>query len=150
MKTHVVSTAGVNGWSERNTGQPLTPGNQQKLNNSTFPHSVEIEAGVLGCILLDANYAFPILEARGIAPAHFWDLRYQSLFRLMLKMRKAGEPIDSQTFFLRAQQKGLAGTPEQREVLASLFWPAGGSAAALDDAASWPVAAGVPKIAGKA
>ena len=119
MNTHA-SSAGVNGCSERQTGQPLTPGNQQKLKRPNFLHSPEIELGVLGCVLRDANYSFGILEAEGITAAHFHDLRYQALFRLMLKMRKAGEPIDSQTFFLRAQQKGLAGTPEQINLVSTL------------------------------
>jgi hypothetical protein len=124
MNTHASYKAGVNGWSENKTGQPLASGYQRFAQNSnsqpTFPHSPEIELGVLGCIVLDAPYCFGILEARGIAPAHFYDLRYQALFRLMLKMRKAGEPIDTQTFFLRAQEKGLAKTPEDIHLLTTL------------------------------
>jgi hypothetical protein len=119
MNTHA-SLAGVNGCSERKAGQPLTPGNQRKSKTPNFPHSPEIETGVLGCILLDADYALGMLETRGVGPAHFYDLRYQALFRLMLKMRKAGEPIDSQTFFLRAKQKGLAETPEQIHMISTL------------------------------
>src|SRR5688572_22473278 len=123
MNTHATSMAGVNGRTERQTGQPLASGYQQNPkgpNERRFPHSPEIELGVLGCILLDAPFCFGILEARGIAPAHFYDLRYQALFRLMLKMRKAGEPIDSTTFLLRAQEKGLAKTPEQINLILTL------------------------------
>jgi hypothetical protein len=126
MNTHALLTAGVNDCSERPSGQPLTPGNQRPFKNSgsagasPYPHSPEVELGVLACILQDANYSFCILEAEGIGPTHFYDLRSQAVFRLLLKMHQAGEPIDSQTFFLRAQQKGLAGTPEQINLLTTL------------------------------
>src|SRR5688500_13080418 len=121
MNTNASLTAGVNGCPESKTGQPITPGNSRAVKQKTHaPYSAEIELGVLRCILMDADYSCGILEADGITPAHFFDLRHQALFRLMMKMRKAGEPIDSQTFFLRAQQKGLAGTPEQINLVSTL------------------------------
>jgi hypothetical protein len=44
------------------------------------PWSKDSEEAVLGCILTDAEYSFPLLEKEGISNRHFFDGRYSNLF----------------------------------------------------------------------
>jgi replicative DNA helicase len=59
------------------------------------PHSPEAELGVLGCLLLAPNDCFPeCIEAfKGMEDA-FYDLRHQTVFKALLEMHEAQEPID--------------------------------------------------------
>lgn len=59
------------------------------------PHSIESEQGVLGCILLDAQIAFPICAER-LDPdgAQFYDLRHRTLYGVISGMHQKDVPID--------------------------------------------------------
>lgn len=59
------------------------------------PHSSESEQAVLGCILLDPNEALPAAIARiGQDAEVFYDLRHQTIYRIMVQMYDAQQPLD--------------------------------------------------------
>ena len=63
------------------------------------PHSLEAEAGFLGCLLLDPGEL--LKEARNVRPAVFYDLRHRTIFETLLAMFKGGIVID----LISAQQQ---------------------------------------------
>lgn len=73
----------------------------------------QTELSVLGCILLDAKYCFPILDREGVGLTHWRDLRYQRMYSLLEKMHRAGEEINPMTFVLRGRETGIFTTPEE-------------------------------------
>lgn len=68
------------------------------------PHSIEAEAGVLGCLLLDADAAIP--ECSVISPESMYDLRHRQIFTAMLAMHDARIPIDTLTLSEWLQDSG--------------------------------------------
>lgn len=63
------------------------------------PHSEEAERGVLGCILLAPVDSLAECVARGITPAHFYDLRHQQIFHAIRALEDAGKPIDTLSLY---------------------------------------------------
>lgn len=60
------------------------------------PNSAEAEAGVLGCILLDPNWAIPIAQERlRVGSAVFYDLRHTAIYEAMLTLFAEGVPVES-------------------------------------------------------
>jgi replicative DNA helicase len=68
------------------------------------PHSPEAEAGVLGCLLLDADAAIP--ECSTIQADSMYDLRHRHIFSAMLAMHDARIPIDTLTLSEWLQDAG--------------------------------------------
>jgi replicative DNA helicase len=68
------------------------------------PHSLDAEAGVLGCLLLDADAAIP--ECSSISPESMYDLRHRQIFTAMLAMHDARIPIDTLTLSEWLQDSG--------------------------------------------
>lgn len=62
-------------------------------NLAPLPHSLEAEAGVLGCVLLEPERAAEFL--RELRPFHFYDERTRCIYRHLSKLHKAGTIPDS-------------------------------------------------------
>lgn len=58
------------------------------------PHSVEMESGVLGCVLLDPNGSMEALLERNWTAARFYDLRHQQIWTALAQMHAARKPIE--------------------------------------------------------
>lgn len=59
------------------------------------PHSPESEQAVLGCILLDPNSSLPIcIEKMKDGDQEFYDLRHQTIYRIIIELYEDGIPID--------------------------------------------------------
>ena len=60
------------------------------------PHSIEMEQGVLGCILLDPPFCLDILTNKWATCGKlaFYDLRHQHIYECLVTMHTNGEPID--------------------------------------------------------
>lgn len=62
------------------------------------PHSVEAEQGVLGCIMLEPQECLAVCTERlGGSEEVFYDLRHQTIYRTLIDMYQAQEPIDTIT-----------------------------------------------------
>lgn len=69
------------------------------------PHSPEAEQSVLGCILLSADECMPQALARLTRLECFYDLRHQTVFRCMVQMHGASQPIDVITVYQRLKDR---------------------------------------------
>lgn len=59
------------------------------------PHDQEAERAVLGCVLLDWQMVIPIcVQKIGARQDFFYDLRHQTIYRIMVEMYDAQEAID--------------------------------------------------------
>lgn len=60
------------------------------------PHSLEMEMGVLGCIMLSPNECLNtcILEFGSASHEHFYDLRHQEIYKTLKAMFEKMSPID--------------------------------------------------------
>ncbi|MEI8288630.1 MAG: replicative DNA helicase [Verrucomicrobiota bacterium] len=67
------------------------------------PHSVEAEQGILGCALLDPNFALDAIEIKfsRCGSLAFYDLRHQEIYTCLTQMRANLEPVD----LITVQQK---------------------------------------------
>ena len=64
-------------------------------NDRLPPHSPDAEQAVLGACLLDSNACIPIcIERFGPDVSAFYDLRHQNIYRAMLEMYDARQPMD--------------------------------------------------------
>lgn len=69
------------------------------------PHSIEAEQAVLGCILLDARVALPLVaEVFGTAET-FYDLRHQNIYAAIVEMTDQLIPVDTVTLAERLKSK---------------------------------------------
>lgn len=88
------------------------------------PHSPDMEAGVLGCILVSPNDCLPhcVLALRA-GPECFYDLRHQALYAAMLAMGEASVPIQPLTLFQWLKDRGTLGQAGGVEYLSGLDVP---------------------------
>lgn len=71
------------------------------------PHSIEAEAGVLGCILLAPNENIGLcLEKLKAGAATFYDFRHQTIFKALVEMYEARAPIALLTVTQRLKDSG--------------------------------------------
>lgn len=71
------------------------------------PHSLESEAGVLGCILTEPNEAMDdVLEIISTDSSAFYDLKHRKLFERLVAMYDASQPIDILTVQQRLRDAG--------------------------------------------
>ena len=68
------------------------------------PHNQDAEAGVLGCLLLDADAAIP--DCGSLRPESMYDLRHRILYSVLLEMHDARTPIDLVTVTDRLRTAG--------------------------------------------
>lgn len=73
------------------------------MSDTLPPHDCEAELVALGCLLLDADTAAPILERDGIGPAHFYDLRHRRIFVACQALRAEGKPVSSPACLARVK-----------------------------------------------
>jgi replicative DNA helicase len=72
------------------------------------PHSVEAEQGVLGCILLSPNDCMgECIEKFKSGEEVFYDLRHQTIFKMLAEMYDSREAIDLITLQQRLKDKQL-------------------------------------------
>lgn len=67
--------------------------NQQSIDRLP-PHSIEAEQAVLGCILLDAKVAIPLVADIFGSGEMFYDLRHQNIYRAIVELVDQGVAID--------------------------------------------------------
>lgn len=72
------------------------------------PHSVEAEAGLLGCALWDAAAVVPEVEAKRGGEEVFYDLRHQAVWGVIAGLVAEGKPVDSITVVDGLRSEGLA------------------------------------------
>ena len=95
------------------------------------PHSIEAEAGVLGCILRStAECLEEPLKRLTFGPDAFYDLRHRSIYEAMLTLRERGRAIDAITLVQALKDQGqleavgglgyLASLPDQVPSTANL------------------------------
>ncbi|MGZ4963363.1 MAG: AAA family ATPase [Limisphaerales bacterium] len=70
------------------------------------PHSVEIEAQVLGCLITSPGLA-PQIERLGITRLSFYDLRHQRIFNAVQALVKDGKGPDTLTVVERLKAEGM-------------------------------------------
>ncbi len=70
------------------------------------PHSVEIEAQVLGCLITSPGLA-PQIERLGITRLSFYDLRHQRIFNAIHALVKDGKAPDTLTLVERLKAEGM-------------------------------------------
>ena len=63
-----------------------------ELAKSTLPHSVEAEQSVLGGLMLENNRLDSVLEVVG--ETDFFREDHRVIFRMMVKLQEAGDPLD--------------------------------------------------------
>lgn len=76
------------------------------------PHALEAEEAVIGCCLLDANFALAtVIEMLGASPQElvdegaFYDLRHTRVFEVCCELQDAGSPVDLITVQDRLRSK---------------------------------------------
>lgn len=65
------------------------------------PHSREIELGIIGCILDNAEVAFAAIDAVGVHPSAFYDLRCRQVFKTCIDARSEGQAVSLLTIHHR-------------------------------------------------
>src|SRR6478609_6206931 len=72
------------------------------------PHSEEAEKGVLGCILLDPSTTIDVcMEQLRAGGTEFYDLRHQTIYTELAKLREDGLPLDIIHLQKKCKDKGL-------------------------------------------
>ena len=59
-----------------------------------LPHSIEAEANLLACVMLDGAETLPKCIAAGITPASFYDTKHGAVIRVALSLHTGGLPCD--------------------------------------------------------
>ena len=94
MINSVVESAGVSADLKR-ARRRQTPALESLRLDRLPPHSLEAEQGVLGCILLAPNPGMgESLELLHGNPEVFYDLRHQTIYRMLVEMFDQQQPID--------------------------------------------------------
>ncbi len=94
MINSVVESAGVSADLKRARRRQATALESLRLDRLP-PHSLEAEQGVLGCILLAPNPGMgESLELLHGNPEVFYDLRHQTIYRMLVEMFDQQQPID--------------------------------------------------------
>lgn len=70
------------------------------------PHSLEAEAGVLGCVLISPTEALAEAVRRIRQPEWFYDQRHRKLWEVLVNMHTEGMPIDMLTVQQRLKDGG--------------------------------------------
>src|SRR5688572_17942530 len=70
------------------------------------PHSIEVEQGCLGCVMLDPEIALPVLIPAFGDREVFYDLRHQEIFRAQCELYREKVPIDLITLGERLRIRG--------------------------------------------
>ena len=70
------------------------------------PHSIECEAGVLGCIMQAPDECLDECVERLKGPEAFYELRHRVLYETLLEMQRRNEAIDLITFQQRLKDQG--------------------------------------------
>ncbi len=75
------------------------------MTDSVTPHDLPAERSLIGAVLIDPAR---LMDARavGILPAHFFRLGHDVIWRAMLHLADAGEPIDLRTVTTRLREAG--------------------------------------------
>lgn len=76
------------------------------LSDRLPPYSAESECGVIGCILVDPKVAMPECVNR-FTFEPFYDLRHQTIYKVLSDMWDAGEPIDMITVSVKLNELGV-------------------------------------------
>jgi len=74
---------------------------ESTLREIDVPHSVQAEAAVLGCCLLENGCIDD--AAAALTRTDFWEIRHQNLFDLIVKLRNDGSIVDAITIFQEAK-----------------------------------------------
>lgn len=70
------------------------------------PHSLEAEAGVLGCIMLSPLECLPeTVEAIGETPEPYYDMRHKAIYEVLVEMFEKAERIDLITLRVRLKNR---------------------------------------------
>jgi len=71
------------------------------------PHSLEAERAVLGAILLAEKTLYGLVIGAGLRPADFYRPQHGEIYKAMLALYDAGEPVDAVTVkeWLRSRGK---------------------------------------------
>lgn len=65
-----------------------------EIESRELPHSLEAEAGLLGCILVDGPTVLDLCSERGIRPDSFFSPSHRVIFEGMLSLHARKQPID--------------------------------------------------------
>lgn len=88
------------------------------MNKTVLPSSPEAEAALLGCMLEDPAYCWPILDGEQVNAGWFYDLRYAEVFRIASELRAEGKPFNE--FLLSERLKACASVKFETIDVASL------------------------------
>lgn len=83
-------------------------GAARKPEDRLPPHDIDMERGVLGCVLIAPDECLPecITRLRSRADA-FYDLRHQTIFQAFMEMQRAGDVIEVITLQSHLRDGGL-------------------------------------------
>ena len=70
------------------------------------PHSIDAEQSVLGALLLSPRVLFGIAIEDGLRPEHFYRPQHAHIYRAILDLNAASEPIDALTLTDRLERSG--------------------------------------------
>lgn len=92
---------------------------QRRPTDELPPHSLEAEAGVLGCIFLAPHECLPKARAAFGAIQPFYDLKHAKIFEVLGHMFDAGLAIDTITFHQRLKDLG---NDSERDTGGIAYW----------------------------
>jgi replicative DNA helicase len=81
-------------------------GNGNGLAPGVPPHDLEAESSVLGSILLAEHWLDPLLIEVGLRPDDFYRERHRLIYRAVIKLKEASEPIDTLTVTAQLREGG--------------------------------------------
>ncbi|MFY9264435.1 MAG: replicative DNA helicase [Solirubrobacterales bacterium] len=70
------------------------------------PHDLEAESSVLGSIMLAERWLDPLLIDVGLRPDDFYRERHRLIYRAIIKLQEASEPIDTLTVSAQLAENG--------------------------------------------
>ncbi|MFY9488976.1 MAG: replicative DNA helicase [Solirubrobacterales bacterium] len=70
------------------------------------PHDLEAESSVLGAILLAERWLDPLLIDVGLRPGDFYRERHRLIYRAIIRLQEASEPIDTLTVAAQLAEDG--------------------------------------------
>lgn len=84
------------------------PRKVQKVEEDRLPpHSVEMESGVIGCVLQNPNCLGDVIELLKSDVTVFYDLRHQRIYAELLKMSDDSTPVDIITLQQKLKERGV-------------------------------------------
>src|ERR1035437_4590286 len=84
------------------------------------PHDLEAESSVLGAILLAERWLDPLLIDVGLRPDDFYRERHRLIYRAIIQLQEASEPIDTLTVTAQLTEIGKLEEAGGREYVETL------------------------------